>query len=247
MMNREGQILRPSDTRETAEIIQTALAEKRPIEVLGNGTKRGLGRPVDTRNSVSLSGISGITLYQQEELVVTAGDGTSFKEIRERLESNRQHLAFEPINFGYFLNGENDFGSAGGQVACNISGPRRFKVGSVRDHVLGFRGVNGRGEIIKSGGNVVKNVTGYDLSKLICGSYGTLVALTEITFKVLPAPEECKTLVIHNQKLEFAAGFLDKATSSSNDISGAIFLPTKLLVNQSLSTSPPSPGVSLCL
>ena len=123
------------------------------------------------------------------------------------------------------LNGKSDYGTAAGQVACNISGPRRFKVGSVRDHVLGFRGVNGKGEIIKSGGVVVKNVTGYDLSKLICGSYGTLVALTEITFKVLPAPEGSKTLVIHNQKLEFATDFLDGAISSSNDISGAIFLP----------------------
>lgn len=123
------------------------------------------------------------------------------------------------------MNGKSDYGTAAGQVACNISGPRRFKVGSVRDHVLGFRGVNGRGEIIKSGGVVVKNVTGYDLSKLICGSYGTLVALTEITFKVLPAPEEGKTLIIHNQKIESALFFLDQSISSSNDISGAIFLP----------------------
>ena len=90
---------------------------------------------------------------------------------------------------------------------------------------MGFRGVNGKGEIIKSGGVVVKNVTGYDLSKLICGSYGTLVALTEITFKVLPAPETSETLIIYNQKIESAFDFLDKAISSSNDISGAIFLP----------------------
>jgi glycolate oxidase FAD binding subunit len=127
---------------------------------------------------------------------------TSIKEIEDELKKNKQQLAFEPIDFGYFLNGKSDFGTAAGQVSCNISGPRRFKVGSVRDHVLGFRGVNGKGEIIKSGGTVVKNVTGYDLSKLICGAYGTLVALTEITFKVLPAPEESKTLVIHNLNLE---------------------------------------------
>ena len=124
-----------------------------------------------------------------------------------------------------YLNEKSDYGTAAGQVACNISGPRRFKVGSVRDHVLGFRGVNGKGEIIKSGGVVVKNVTGYDLSKLICGSYGTLVVLTEITFKVLPTPEESKTLIIHSQKIESAIELLDKAISSSNDISGAIFLP----------------------
>ena len=112
-------------------------------------------------------------------------------------------------------------------VGCNISGPRRFKSGSVRDHVLGFRGINGKGEIIKSGGTVVKNVTGYDLSKLVCGSYGTLVALTEITFKVLPEPDENKTIVIHNLKLESAAYLLNQATSSSNDVSGAVYLPTE--------------------
>ena len=123
------------------------------------------------------------------------------------------------------LNGISDYGTAAGQVACNISGPRRFKVGSVRDHVLGFRGVNGKGEVIKSGGTVVKNVTGYDLSKLICGSYGTLVALTEITFKVLPTPEESKTLIIHGHKMETATNFLDMAISSPNDISGATILP----------------------
>ncbi len=99
--------------------------------------------------------------------------------------------------------------------------------------MLGFRGVNGRGEIIKSGGIVVKNVTGYDLSKLICGSYGTLVALTEITFKVLPSPEESKTLVINNQKIEKAVYFLDKSINSSSDISGAVFFPDKPAISGS--------------
>ena len=125
------------------------------------------------------------------------------------------------------MNEKSDYGTAAGQVACNISGPRRFKVGSVRDHVLGFRGVNGRGEIIKSGGIVVKNVTGYDLSKIISGSYGTLVALTEITFKVLPLPEASKTLIIHNQRIEKASYFLDKSINSSNDVSGAVFFPNE--------------------
>ena len=131
----------------------------------------------------------------------------------------------------FFLNGESDYGTAGGQVACNISGPRRFKVGSIRDHVLGFRGVNGRGEIIKSGGTVVKNVTGYDLSKLICGSYGTLVALTEIVFKTLPLPENSKTLIIHEQKVDSGIYILDKSISSSNEVSGAIYFPEDRKIN----------------
>jgi len=162
-----------------------------------------------------------------EELYIKVKSGTSIKNIEEELKKNKQQLAFEPINFGYLFSGKSNFGTAGGMVGCNISGPRRFKSGSVRDHVLGFRGINGKGEIIKSGGTVVKNVTGYDLSKLVCGSYGTLVALTEITFKVLPEPDENKTIVIHNLKLESAAYLLNQATSSSNDVSGAVYLPTE--------------------
>ena len=184
-----------------------------------------MGKPLQCSNTLNLSKLNEIIEYLPEELYIKVEACASIKQIEEELKKNKQQLAFEPIDFGYLLNGKSDYGTAAGQVACNISGPRRFKVGSVRDHVLGFRGVNGKGEIIKSGGVVVKNVTGYDLSKLICGSYGTLVALTEITFKVLPAPEGSKTLVIHNQKLEFATDFLDRAISSSNDISGAIFLP----------------------
>ena len=126
-----------------------------------------------------------------------------------------------------FFLGKSNYGTAAGQVSCNISGPRRFKSGSIRDHVLGFRAVNGRGEIIKSGGTVVKNVTGYDLSKLICGSYGTLVALTEITFKVVPNPQESATLVLHNLNIDNVPDFLEKALSSSQDISGATFLPSE--------------------
>ena len=128
--------------------------------------------------------------------------------------------------------GKSNYGTAAGQASCNLSGPRRFKVGSVRDHVLGFKAVNGRGEIIKSGGTVVKNVTGYDLSKLICGSYGTLCALTEITFKVLPAPEESTTLVIHNLDINLAPNYLQKGVSSTYDISGASFLPTDPVCNK---------------
>ena len=215
----------PQNEREVSSIIKKLYKSNIPIELIGSGSKRKIGRPLQCAKILNFSKLNGIIEYLPEELYIKVKACTLIKQIEEELKKNKQHLAFEPIDFGYLLNGKSDYGTAAGQVACNISGPRRFKVGSVRDHVLGFRGVNGKGEIIKSGGVVVKNVTGYDLSKLICGSYGTLVALTEITFKVLPAPEESKTLVIHNQKLEFAIDFLDKAMSSSNDISGAIFLP----------------------
>ena len=195
--------------------------------MVGSGSKQNIGKPLQCSKTLSLSKLNGIIEYLPEELYIKVKACTPVKRIEEELKKNKQILAFEPIDFGYLFNEKSDYGTAAGQVACNISGPRRFKVGSIRDHVLGFRGVNGKGEIIKSGGTVVKNVTGYDLSKLICGSYGTLVALTEITFKVLPGPEESKTIIIHNQKVESAINFLDMAISSSNDISGAAYLPTE--------------------
>ena len=220
----------PKNEKEVSNLIKKFYKSNTPIELLGSGSKKKIGRLIQCARTLNLSKLDGIIEYLPEELYIKAKAGTSIKKIEEELKKNNQQLAFEPINFGYLLNEKSDYGTAGGQVACNISGPRRFKVGSVRDHVLGFRGVNGRGEIIKSGGVVVKNVTGYDLSKLMCGSYGTLVALTEITFKVLPTPEEIKTLIIHNQKIESGLSYLDKSINSSNDISGAIFLPNEPIV-----------------
>ena len=215
----------PQNEREVSSLIKKFYKSNIPVELVGSGSKKKIGKPLQCAKTLNLSKLDGIIEYLPGELYIKVKANTPIKKIEEELKKNKQQLAFEPIDFGYFLNDKSDYGTAAGQVACNISGPRRFKVGSVRDHVLGFRGVNGKGEIIKSGGVVVKNVTGYDLSKLICGSYGTLVVLTEITFKVLPTPEESKTLIIHSQKIESAIELLDKAISSSNDISGAIFLP----------------------
>ena len=221
----------PQNEREVSAFIKKFYKSNIPIELIGSGSKKKIGKSIQCAKTLNFSKLSGIIEYLPEELYIKVKAGTSIKHIEEELKKNNQQLAFEPIDFGILLNEKSDYGTAGGQVACNISGPRRFKSGSVRDHVLGFRGVNGRGEIIKSGGVVVKNVTGYDLSKLMCGSYGTLVALTEITFKVLPAPEESKTLAIHNQKIETALFYLDKSVNSSNDISGAIFLPKEPNIN----------------
>jgi len=218
-------VVYPQNEKETASFIKKFYKSNIPVELIGSGSKRKIGKSLQCAKTLNLSKLNGIIEYLPEELYIKVKACTSIKLIEEELKKNKQQLAFEPIDFGYLLSGKSDYGTAAGQVACNISGPRRFKVGSVRDHVLGFRGVNGRGEIIKSGGVVVKNVTGYDLSKLICGSYGTLAALTEITFKVLPAPAESNSLIIHNQKIESALHFLDKSISSSNDISGAIYLP----------------------
>ena len=213
--------------KEVSDYIKRCYKSSIPIELIGSGSKKQIGKRIQTGKTLSFSKITGIREYFPEELYITVKAGTPIIEIEEELKKNRQQLAFEPIDFGYLFSNKSNYGTAAGLVSCNLSGPRRFKVGSVRDHILGFRGVNGRGEIIKSGGKVVKNVTGYDLSKLVCGSYGTLVALTEITFKVLPIPEESRTIVFHELKLESAANVLDQAVSSSSDISGAVFLPTE--------------------
>ena len=215
----------PRNEKEVSSLIKKFYKLNTPIELVGSGSKKTIGKRLQCGKTLNLSKITGIIEYLPEELYIKVKANTPIKKIEEELKKKNQQLAFEPIDFGCLLNGNSNYGTAAGQVACNIAGPRRFKVGSVRDHLLGFRGVNGRGEIIKSGGVVVKNVTGYDLSKLVCGSYGTLVALTEVTFKVLPAPEEIKTLVIHNQKIESAIFYLENSINSSSDISGAIFLP----------------------
>jgi len=217
----------PKNEKEVSLLIKKFYKSNVPIEIIGAGSKKKIGKPLQCSKTLNLSKLNGIIEYLPEELYIKVKACTPVKQIEEELKKNKQQLAFEPIDFGYLFSGKSDCGTAAGQVSCNISGPRRFKVGSIRDHVLGFRGVNGKGEIIKSGGNVVKNVTGYDLCKLICGSYGTLVALTEITFKVLPAPIESKTLIIHNQKIEPATFLLGQAISSSNDVSGAAFFPSE--------------------
>jgi len=228
----DSDTLYPKKEKEVAEIIKKFHQTNTPIEITGSGSKKKIGKLLQCTKTLNLSKLSGIIEYLPGELYIKVKAGTSIDEIESELKKNKQQLAFEPIDFGYLFLGKSNYGTAAGQASCNLSGPRRFKVGSVRDHVLGFKAVNGRGEIIKSGGTVVKNVTGYDLSKLICGSYGTLCALTEITFKVLPAPEESTTLVIHNLDINLAPNYLQKGVSSTYDISGASFLPTDPVCNK---------------
>ncbi len=215
----------PRNEKEVSKFIRQYYKSSLPVELIGSGSKIQIGKQLQSGKTINFSKINGIVEYLPHELYIKVKACTPIEKIEEELKKNNQQLAFEPIDFGYIFKGKSNYGTAAGHVACNFSGPRRFKVGSLRDHLLGFRGVNGKGEIIKSGGVVVKNVTGYDLSKLISGSFGTLVALTELTFKVLPLPEENTTLVIHNLKLENSLNILNQAVSSSNDVSGAVFLP----------------------
>jgi glycolate oxidase FAD binding subunit len=224
----------PASVEELREIVAGALADERAVEIVGRGTKRGLGRPVETALQVSLEAMSGIELYEPAELVMSARAGTPLAEIEARLADNQQQLAFEPPDYGPLFGGEAGTGTIGGAFACNLSGPRRIKAGAARDHFLGFTAVTGRGDLIKSGGRVMKNVTGYDLCKLFAGSFGTLGAMTELTFKVLPAPEESATLLVSGAGREAGFATLRQAMGSPYDVAGAAYLPESALAASSL-------------
>lgn len=190
-----NEALRPRTDAEVAEAIKWALASQRVLDVIGGGTKRALGHPLTDATVLDLQDCKGITSYEPAELVMTVRAGTSRQEVEAALAEKNQMLAFEPMDTGFLLGEEDKRQSIGAVFACNLAGPRRPRSGAARDHLLGACGVTGRGDVFKTGGRVVKNVTGYDLSKLLCGSYGTLAVMTEISFKVLPAPIDVRTLV----------------------------------------------------
>jgi glycolate oxidase FAD binding subunit len=215
----------PTTPAETLAAIQWAVAENAPLEILGQGSKRGIGRPVHAEHGLDLSKLTGVTLYEPEELVLTARAGTSLSELHALLAEHHQEFAFEPIDYAALLGGTAGAGTIGGMLAANLAGPRRLKAGAARDHVLGVACVSGRGEAFKSGGRVVKNVTGYDLSKLMAGSWGTLAVATDITFKVLPAAETETTLAIREMTDEDATTAMAVAMGSSAEVSGAAHLP----------------------
>ena len=159
---------KPTNHGEVEKLVAWAVSEDEPLELVGAGSKRGLGRPVRAPHTLDLSGLAGVTMYEPEELVLSAGPGTPMREIEALLATNNQALAFEPPDYGPLF-GTSVGGTLGGVVAGNLSGPRRIKAGAARDHVLGLCAVSGRGETFKTGGRVVKNVTGYDLCKLMTG------------------------------------------------------------------------------
>ena len=218
-------VLTPSDHGEIQAAVAGAVADGIPMEVRGHATKRGWGRPVQAEQELDLSGVRGIHLYEPEELVLSAAAGTPISEINEALAARNQHLAFEPPDWAPLYGGRAGEGTLGGVIACNLAGPRRIQAGAARDHLLGFTAVSGRGETFKSGGRVVKNVTGFDLSKLIAGSFGTLAVMSDITVKVLPAPEKVRTVLVFGLSGEDARKAMSAALNSPADVSGAAHLP----------------------
>lgn len=223
-------IFHPRTEAEVAEVVAWAADCRNTLAVLGQGTKQALGRPMQADHTLDLAGLTGILDYQPAELVLTARAATPMAEIRAALAEKHQHLAFEPPDLSSLLGTDGGEGTLGGVVSCNLAGPRRSAAGAARDHVLGVHGVGGNGVPFKAGGKVVKNVTGFDLTKLLCGAYGTLAALTEITVKVLPRPEKVRTVLVFGLDDEAAVRCMGDAQRSRHEVSAAAHLPAALAV-----------------
>jgi glycolate oxidase FAD binding subunit len=219
--------LKPKDESEVVEALGDALAGGKTLELIGQGSKRRIGRAAQTDRTLDVSGISGVLLYEPNELVLSARAGTPLAEIEKLLAENNQELAFEPADLGPLLGNAAGAGTLGGTLAVNLSGPRRLKAGAARDFALGVRAVSGRGEAFKAGGRVVKNVTGYDLPKLLAGSWGTLAVMTEATIKVLPRAEDQETVLALGLSDTRAAEAMAAAMGSSCEVSGAAHLPRR--------------------
>jgi glycolate oxidase FAD binding subunit len=213
--------IRPRDARELRQAVEWALNDGVTLDVRGGGSKLDLGRPMLCDQVLDVSGVGGIVDYAPEELVVTLRAGTPMREIEALLAQRNQMLAFEPPDLGPLLGRVAGEGTLAGAVMGNFAGPRRLSAGAARDHLLGFSGVNGRGEAFKSGGRVMKNVTGYDLSKLMAGSWGTLAVLDELSVKVLPAPDQTRTLLLRGLDDAAAVAAMCAAMGSPHEVSGA--------------------------
>lgn len=219
-------VLAPSDEAGVVEVVHSAASAKRPIAIRGGGSRSGLGRPIQAAQTLSTEKLTGITLLEPSELVVSARAGTPVAEVEEALREAGQRLAFEPFDHRPLYGGAGE-PTIGGLVATNASGPRRVYAGAARDALIGVRMVTGRGEVIRSGGRVMKNVTGYDIVKLACGSHGTLGVITEATFKTLPIPESETSLVIEGLGEAGGIDALCAAMGSPFEVTGAAYLPAQ--------------------
>ena len=226
--------LAPADADDLADAVRWAVAGEHPLEVVAGGSKRALGRPVQSAATLSLAAFDGIVDYEPSELVLTAGAATPLATIQAAIEAERQMLAFEPADYGPLL-GAAEPATLGGALACNLSGPRRIKAGAARDHFLGVHAVSGRGERFKAGGRVVKNVTGYDVCKLLAGSYGTLALMHEVTVKILPAPERTRTVLVFGLEPPAALEALGAALASAHEVSGAAHMPAAAAARSAVS------------
>jgi glycolate oxidase FAD binding subunit len=215
---------RPAADWELSGFLRECATKGRAVELIGTGTKRSVGHRVANATLVSTTGLRGITLYEPNELVMSARAGTPLAQVESELAAKRQMLAFEPLDLGPVVGADSRQGTIGAVIATNLSGARRISHGAARDHLLGVLAATSTGEVIKSGGRVMKNVTGIDVARGLAGSWGTLAALTEVTFKVLPAPETSATLVLTGLPDEIAVEAMCRAVGTPYEVSGTVHL-----------------------
>jgi len=217
--------LKVRDANDVEQAVRAAIASEQPLEIIGHGSKRLIGQPMATNALLDLSALNAVTSYEPNELIITVQAGAPLADVQSLIDSRNQQFAFEPINTSALL-GTPNLGTIGGMIGAGLAGPRRIKAGGARDHLLGAHGVSGFGDSFKAGGRVVKNVTGYDLCKLLAGSWGTLAVMTEVTLKVMPRPESERTLVLRGLDDVTANRAMTVALGSPFDVSGAAHLPT---------------------
>ena len=216
--------LKVRDANDVEQAVRAALASEQPLEIIGHGSKRLIGQPMATNAVLDLSALNAVKAYEPHELIITVQAGAPLADVLSLIDSKNQQFAFEPINTSQLL-GTPDIGTIGGMIGVGLAGPRRIKAGGARDHLLGAHAVSGFGDSFKAGGKVVKNVTGYDLCKLLAGSWGTLAVMTEVTLKVMPRPESERTLVLHGLDDAAANRAMTVALGSPFDVSGAAHVP----------------------
>ena len=216
--------LRVRDAKDVEEVVRAAIANEQPLEIIGHGSKRSIGHAMATNAVLDVSALNAVTSYEPNELIVTLQAGAPLADVLSLIDAKNQQFAFEPMNTAPLL-GTPVSGTIGGMIAAGLAGPRRIKAGGARDHLLGAHAVSGFGDSFKTGGKVVKNVTGYDLCKLLAGSWGTLSVMTEVTLKVMPKPEAERTLLLRGLDDAAANKAMTAALGSPFDVSAAAHLP----------------------
>src|SRR5579872_1177485 len=187
-----------------------------------------VGQVMATNALLDLSALSAVKSYEPNELIITVEAGAPLADVKSLIDSKSQRFAFEPMNTAPLL-GTPERGTIGGMLGAGLAGPRRIQAGGARDHLLGAQAISGFGDTFKAGGKVVKNVTGYDLCKLLAGSWGTLSVVTEVTLKVMPRPECERTLVLRGLDDVTANRAMTAALGSPFDVSGAAHVPKSAL------------------
>ncbi len=221
-------ILKVRDAKDVEQAVRAAIASEQPLEIVGHGTKRMVGQTMATNALLDVSALNAVKSYEPNELIITVEAGAPLSDVKSLIDSKNQRFAFEPMDTARLL-GTPEAGTIGGMIGAGLAGPRRIQAGAARDHLLGAQAISGFGETFKAGGRVVKNVTGYDLCKLLAGSWGTLAVMTEVTLKVMPKPESERTLVLRGLDHATANQAMTAALGSPFDVTGAAHLPSSAL------------------